>query len=153
MVILTNLSTYVTKLIGIWTTLTKTITSPDRLSKGNVTSQTPYLPWWDVKTIEVVVLDVGDIFSGRQTCSDKQQASVSMMTQILDIAILNITQMHKGNLDGSRLCDMRWILWRRITLGTQFLDFKESTFSNINGFIRPNLPLNVLLSIIRIVWL
>lgn len=44
--------------------------------------------------------------------------------------------------------DSLWI----ITLGIYFLDRKERTLWNVNGFIRPNLPLKVLLSVIRLLW-
>lgn len=63
--VLTSLLTYIRKSIGSDNTLTETVTSLDQYSKGNGTSLTPYLPWWDIKTIEVVGPDVGDISIGQ----------------------------------------------------------------------------------------
>ena len=48
---------------------------------------------------------------------------------------------------------MRWILWRRITLGIYFLNLEEIKLSNVDGFIGPNIPLKVLLSVISLISL
>ena len=61
----TSLSTFVPKSISSWSTLKKTITSPDQHFEGHGTSLNPCLPWWAIKTIEVVGPDVGDISLGR----------------------------------------------------------------------------------------
>ena len=61
-------------------------------------------------------------------------------------------KMHKGNLNGSKLCSMRWILMKIIRLGIYYLDRLEITLLSVDGYIRPNSPLMVFLSIAKIIW-
>jgi len=56
------------------------------------------------------------------------------------------TQILKDNLNGIRPCRHKLILFRRIRLGTWFLDCKERTLWNVDGSTWPNLPLTVSLS-------
>ena len=71
MTILTNSLTFVSKSTSSRSTLNETVTSLGHYFEGNGTSPTPCLPQWDVKTIEVVGPDVGDISTGQQTQSHK----------------------------------------------------------------------------------
>lgn len=61
----TSLSTYVLELIGSQIMPIEIVTSPNNSLERNVVLPTPYLPQWDIKMIEVVGTDVGDILTGR----------------------------------------------------------------------------------------
>ena len=80
----TSSFTFVPKSICNQDTLTKTITSLDRISKGNDTLSTPCLPCQDIKIVETTSPDVGDISSSLQTQIHKKHSSVALMTWILD---------------------------------------------------------------------
>ena len=64
MCILTSSSTSVLESTRSHSTLTKPIAYTDQIYERNGSSSTPYLPRCDIKTIEVVFPDVGDISSG-----------------------------------------------------------------------------------------
>ena len=80
----TSSSISILELTGSQSTPTETITSPDRSSTRDGTSPNPCLPRWVVKTIGVVGIDVGDISTGQQNHTHKQQASLALMNRFLD---------------------------------------------------------------------
>ena len=57
---------------------------------------TPFLPRWDIKTLELVGFDVDDVSSICQTRNQKHQANVSLMTQVLDTCDPNTYVDDKG---------------------------------------------------------
>ena len=54
---------------GSHSTLTKIVTSLDRIFEVNDNLSTPCLPQWAAKTIEAIGPDVSDITISRHTCS------------------------------------------------------------------------------------
>lgn len=83
-VILTNPSTIILGSSASQYTPNKTITSPGRPSKTNFSSLPPCIPQWATRMIEYVGPDVGDISIGIQTHIEKQHASVSLMTLVIE---------------------------------------------------------------------
>jgi hypothetical protein len=71
-------------LIGPQSTLTEIVPSSDQPSTISISSPFSFLPRWDAKMIEVIGHDVDDIYSGKQTRSQNQHDSVSLMTRVLE---------------------------------------------------------------------
>lgn len=87
------------ELIGSQSTSNDTITSTDQPSKRIGNTSTPYLPQWDVKSLQLAGSDVDEITSNCQTHSQKQQASVALITCVLETCDPNTYADVKGQIE------------------------------------------------------
>ena len=81
---------------GSQSTLNEIVTFPNWFIERHNNTLIPCFPSWIVKTLEVVVSDVGDISFGLKTQSQKQRASVTLLTRVLETCDLKNYADAKG---------------------------------------------------------
>ena len=150
--VLTSSSTSLLELTGSWPILSETLTSPDQPYKSNDDTLTPYLPWWAINTCELVGSNVVISPPVDILVVKSNMLMLFWWLVFLRLVILTLMKMLNDNLSGSRPCWQKWILFSRITLGILFFHYKGIMLLNIDGFIKPSLPLKVLLSSIRLIF-
>lgn len=75
------------------------MTSLDQPSKINDSSSPPYFHHWVVKMIETVGPDVGDISTSRQTHSQKNNVSATLMAHVLEACDLDSYANTQGQFE------------------------------------------------------
>ena len=81
---------------GSQSTLNEIVTFPNWFIERHNNTLIPCFPSWIVKTLEVVVSDVGDIPFRLKTQSQKQRASVALLTRVLETCDLKNYADAKG---------------------------------------------------------